>query len=155
MILQFFAYLEARALLHPLLRFNLPVPVQVGAEVAVAADADIGKVLQQLCHQQTEGRALFRRAGVLGISVAVKPALIADADGMFVVAAAMRTGLFQGAGTEHCAVLADVVMVADTLETAAAMCRQQVVLRQATVFACGGAMHHDVVDFSHWLVISC
>ena len=36
-VLKFFTYLEARTLLHPLPRLHLPVTVQIGTEVAVAA----------------------------------------------------------------------------------------------------------------------
>lgn len=82
-------HLEARALLHPFFRFYLSVPVQVGAEVAVAADAGVAEVLQQLLHQQAQGGALLRRAGITGMPVAVKPALVADAYRVLVVTAAV------------------------------------------------------------------
>ena len=46
-------HLEARALLHPLPCLDRSVAVQVGAEVAVSADADVAlEAAQQLGHQQ-------------------------------------------------------------------------------------------------------
>ena len=44
-VLKFFTYLEARTLLHPLPRLHLPVTVQIGTEVAVAAYTGVPELL--------------------------------------------------------------------------------------------------------------
>lgn len=148
-VLKFFTYLEARALLHPLPRLHRPIPVQVGTEVAVAAYAGVPEPLQQLVHQQPEGRALLRRTGILRISPGIQPALVADAYRILVVTAAMRAGHFQGTGAEHGTVAPDIVVIARRAEAAAAVLCLQSLGSKRMALPRGAAMHHDVVDFSH------
>ena len=93
------AYLEARALLHPLPGLHRSVSVQVGTEVAMSAHPHfILEAAQQLCHEQAECRALFRCAGVFRISRSVQSAFVADAYRMLVVALHMRPHKLDGAG---------------------------------------------------------
>lgn len=149
MILQFFTYLKARALFHPLPRFHYSVPVQVGTKVAVAADAGVAELLQQLMHQQPECRALLRRTSIFRISQGIQPAFVAEADTVGIVPLHVRAGQFQGTGAEHGAVAPDIVMVARRAETAAAVLCFQSFGSKRIALPRGAAMHHDVVDFSH------
>lgn len=65
------------------------------------------------------------------------------------VTAAMRTGQFQGTGSEHSTVSPDIVVIARRAEaTAAVLCLQNLGSKR-TALPRGAAMHHDVVDFSH------
>ncbi|EGF55754.1 hypothetical protein HMPREF9446_02577 [Bacteroides fluxus YIT 12057] len=61
----------------------------------------------------------------------------------------MRAGQLQGAAVEYASVPADVVMIAGSTESAAAVLSLQSFGSKRIAFPCGAAMHHDVVDFSH------
>ena len=147
--LQLAAYLEARALLHPLPGLHRSVSVQVGAEVAMSAHPHfILEAAQQLCHEQVECRALFRCTGVFRISRSVQSALVTDAYRMLVVALHMRPHKLDGAGVGDGTVTADVVVVADAVEAAAQVVVLQVGHGVGTVLTGGAAMDNQVIDFS-------
>ena len=148
-VLKFFTYLEARTLLHPLPRLHLPVTVQIGTEVAVAAYTGVPELLKQLVHQQVQGRTLLRRTGILRISPGIQSAFVADAYRILVVTATMRTGQFQGTGSEHGTVSPDIVVVARRAEAATAVLCLQSFGSERMALSRGAAMHHDVVNFSH------
>lgn len=65
------------------------------------------------------------------------------------MSAAMRTDDFERTGTQHGAVFAHVIVIADAVETTTAMNHFQLFGRKRTVRTGGGAMNDDVIDFSH------
>ena len=86
---------------------------------------------------------------VLASRPGIQPAFVADTYRILVVTAAMRTGQFQGTGSEHSTVSPDIVVIARRAEaTAAVLCLQNLGSKR-TALPRGAAMHHDVVDFSH------
>lgn len=149
MILEFAAHVEARALLYPFFRLYLAVAVLVGTEVAMTAEAGVGKLLQQLGGEQAQGGALRRGAGVRGVAPGVQPAFVADADAVGVLAAAVGADDLQRAGAQHGAVLAHVVVIAYAAEAAAAVDGFQLVHRELTVRTGGGTVDDKMSDFSH------
>ena len=127
--------LEARAFLHPLFRLYPSVPVQVRAEVAMSADADIVfEPFQQLRHKQTQGTALLRRACILGTPFRVQTAFIAYPDATGIVPLAMCADKLYRTGIHHLPVTTDIVVVTDASEPATTMYRfQDVYKRQGTL----------------------
>lgn len=65
------------------------------------------------------------------------------------VTATMRTGQFQGTGSEHGTVSPDIVVVARRAEAATAVLCLQSFGSERMALSRGAAMHHDVVNFSH------
>ena len=63
--------------------------------------------------------------------------------------ATMRTGQFQGTGSEHGTVSPDIVVIARRAEAATAVLCLQSFGSERMALPRGAAMHHDVVDFSH------
>lgn len=112
-------YFKARTLFQPFHGLHHTVAVAVGAEVAVTAEAGVAELHQQPGDQQTEGRALLWGAGVLGATVGVETAFVADADGILVVAFHMGAGTLQGAGEVDGAVTTKVVVIARAVVAAA------------------------------------
>lgn len=96
--LQFAGHVEAGTLLCPLGRLHRAVAVEVGAEVAVAADTGVAELLQQLADEQAQGRTLFGRTGILGTAFGIQSAFVADAHGVAVAASHVCAGLLQRAG---------------------------------------------------------
>lgn len=133
MIVPLLLHLKARARLHPLFRFNLPVLVQVRTEVAMANDAATGKVIQYLAHQQPEMLALRGSTRICGTSLAVQSTLVADADAVLVETLCVCTDSFQRTGRFYVAVLADIKVVARTLEAPAAVAHFKVLFREIPV----------------------
>ena len=81
--------------------------------------------------------------------VAVQSAFVADTYRILVVTAAMRTGQFQGTGSEHSTVSPDIVVIARRAEaTAAVLCLQSLGSKR-TALPRGAAMHHNQVDNPH------
>ncbi len=96
--LQLAGHVEAGTLLGPLGRLHRAVAVEVGAEVAVAADTGVAELLQQLADEQAQGRTLFGRTGILGTAFGIQSAFVADAHGVAVAASHVCAGLLQRAG---------------------------------------------------------
>ena len=96
--LQLAGHVEAGTLLCPLGRLHRAVAVEVGAEVAVAADTGVAELLQQLADEQAQGRTLFGRTGILGTAFGIQSAFVADAHGVAVAASHVCAGLLQRAG---------------------------------------------------------
>ena len=85
-------------------------------EVAMTKDAGIGVVNLQGAKQRHEGALLGRGTGVGGLAIGIKASLVADADGMGIVATGMGTYHILGAALVQLAVLGDVIMVAGGLK---------------------------------------
>ena len=81
----------------------------------MAQDDGAGEEAVQVGEEGTEALALGRGAGVGGESEEVEAALVADADGVAVVAAAVGAFLPQGTALVDLPVSGDVVVVADVL----------------------------------------
>ena len=123
--------------------------VQVGAEVAVTADAAAGVVHAHEHQQDVEGMLLVDGAGIGGTAVFVKAAFIADADAVGVVALGVSAGLGDGTEGFDVAVLTDVEMIACAGEAPAQVVCCQVVFRVVAVAAGGGTVDNDKIDESH------
>ena len=61
----------------------------------------------------------------------------------------MRSDSLNRAGEKCCAVLADIVVIACSVETAAAMHQVESLRREHTIPLRSGTMHHDQIDSSH------
>ncbi len=61
----------------------------------------------------------------------------------------MRSDSLNRAGEKCCAVLADIVVIACSVETTAAVHRVQIKGCQFLVFTGGGTVNHDQTDLSH------
>ena len=140
---------EAGTFFYPFFGFYLAVMVQVGAEVAVAADAAAGVVHAHEHQQDVEEMLLVDGAGIGGTAVFVKAAFVADADAMGVVAFGVSAGLGDGAEGFDVAVLTDVEMIACAGEAPAQVVCCQVVFRVVAVAAGSGTVDNDKIDESH------
>ena len=120
-------HLKARALLHPFFGFNLSVPVQVGAKVPMSADAAARIVQQQRAHQHAQRMALPPGTRIGRPPFFVQSALIADADGTCVAASCMRPNPPDGAHGFYIPVLADIKVIAASIESPAAVGRLKAV----------------------------
>ena len=116
-----FRHLKARALLHPFFGFNLSVPVQVGAKVPMSADAAARIVQQQRAHQHAQRMALPPGTRIGRPPFFVQSALIADADGTCVAASCMRPNPPDGAHGFYIPVLADIKVIAASVESPASV----------------------------------
>ena len=141
-------HLKARALLHPFFGFNLSVPVQVGAKVPMSADAAARIVQQQRAHQHAQRMALPPGTRIGRPPFFVQSALIADADGTCVAASCMRPNPPDGAHGFYIPVLADIKVIAASIESPAAVGRLKVVLRKTTVGTRGRTVNHNQINFS-------
>lgn len=110
-------HLKARTSLHPLFRLNLPVPVQVGTQVAMSANAAAGIITQQREDKHMHRMNLPLGTGIGRATVAVESALIADAYRVSVVSFRMRTDLFDGTGSLYVPIFPDIEMIPHTVET--------------------------------------
>ncbi len=141
--------IEAGTLFYPFLRLYFAVMVQVGAEVAVTAEAGGGVVSQQGHDEDTEGVLLEGGAGIGGAAVFVQSAFVAEGDAVGVVATGVGTGSFDWAQGNDVAVHSDVIVITCAGESPAQVVCCQVVLRVAAVAAGGGAVDNDKIDESH------
>ena len=117
-LLEFLRHIEARALFNPLFRFYLTVSVQVRREVSVSAHPAAGKSLLQLPDEQPERGTLCRSPGVCRASPAVQTTFIADTDRVSVEAFYVGSDAFEGTGEVQRSILADVIMIACSVEPA-------------------------------------
>ena len=126
-------HLKARTSLHPLFRLNLPVPVQVGTQVAMSANAAAGIITQQREDKHMHRMNLPLGTGIGRATVAVESALIADAYRVSVVSFRMRTDLFDGTGSLYVPILADIEMIPHTVETTSPVAHIQIIFGEIPV----------------------
>ena len=84
----------------------------------MTADEGFGELFLELDQEGDEGAALGDGAGVLGFAAGIEAAFVADADGAAVEGTAMGAYFVQAAVLSGCAVLADVIMIANVDEAA-------------------------------------
>ena len=89
-----------------------------GIEIMVAQHQRLGIAFPQVFEETLHGGLLCLRARVLGVSLAVEPALVAHTDGVLVVVPAVCAHLLLRPPRPDDTFTVDVVMVADVLETA-------------------------------------
>ena len=80
-------------MLDPLVRFDAAVAVQVGREVAVTHDDGAGELVVEASEKGAHALTLGSGARVAGIAGRIQSTLVADADGVLVVALAVGTHL--------------------------------------------------------------
>ena len=114
-----------------------------GIEVVVAEDEGTGEALLELAEEKEEGLALLGGAGVLGLTVLIEAAFVADADGGAVVVLTVGTDLVKGTTGQTGAVAADVVVVADIAEASALVVAAHLFGRVFLSGTRGGAVEDD------------
>jgi hypothetical protein len=119
----------------------------------MAKDAGIGVVDLQSTKQGDEGSFLGRGSGVVGLAIGIEASLIADADGMGIVATGMGTDHLLGAALVQLAVLGDVVMVARGLKAPTLVAGLEVLGGKVLGDFRGGAMDNNQVYSSHFTQI--
>ena len=147
-------HLKTGASLHPLFRLNLPVPVQVGTQVAMSANAATGIVTEQCKNEYPHGMNLPLGTCIRRAPVTVKPTLIADADTAQVVSLCVRANPFNRTGRLYIPILADIEMVTCPVEATPAMAHFQIIFREIPVRPGGGTVDHNQVNLSHRPVLS-
>lgn len=85
-------------------------------------------------------------AGVLGIALGVKTALVTDADGTAVDGTAVGSDVENAATLYHLAALADVEVIADGAELAGLVVAQELLLAIVLVLARGGTVEDYEAD---------
>ena len=141
---------KTRTRLYPFFGFYLSVTVEVGAEVAMPAEAAAGIIAQQQHYEHPQGVFLKIGAGIGRMSVRIESAFVADAQTVGVVAADMRTGLCHGTERLYIAVPADIIVITCAGEAPAQVVCCQVMFGVATVTAGSGTVNDDEVDKSHF-----
>lgn len=144
-----FSYIKAGAFFDPLFGFNLAVSVQIGAEIAMPAHLAAGIFFLQSPYQHVEGVFLPHGHRVLGPSPAIQSALVADADTFQIMPFCMGADLLQRAGGLYIPVLADIKVIARSVEAAPPVTYVEVVLCEVAILARGGAVHHNEINLSH------
>ena len=116
----------------------------------MAEDVRLGVLAPKLFQQFLQGDLLLRRTGIGRFAVGRQPALVADADGVLVVASGMCTDELLVAGVVCRAVLSDVVVVTGEPEAGIVAC-DEVLDGEPTVTARGAAVDNDQINFTHRL----
>ena len=86
---------KTRTRLYPFFGFYLAVTVEVGAEVAMPAEAAAGIIAQQQHDEYPQRVFLKIGAGIGRMPPLVQPALVTNTDTVSVMAFGMRPGTFQ------------------------------------------------------------
>ena len=140
---------EAGAALQPFVGRDAAVAVPVGREVAVAQDDGGGVVVVQLRQQAPHTLALRVGARVAGLALRVQTTLVADADRVLVVAAAVGSRQRERTSRVDGAVACDVVVVADVTAPLPDVVAPALLQGVALPGPCGRAMQDDHGDGSH------
>ena len=119
-------------------------------KVAMAKDAGIGVVDLQGAEQRHEGTLLSRGTGVGGFAIGIEASLIADADGMGVVATGVGTNHIFGTALVQLTVLSDVIVVARGLKAPTLVASLEVLGGKVLGDFGGGAMDNNQVYSSHF-----
>ena len=132
-----------------ILFLGIKAGARFGGELSMAVDRGTREALPQFTDQRQQRCLLGGGAGVLGLALAVKPADIADADGMGIVALAVGTGFLEGAALVDRPVEVNNVVVADVRELALQMPLADLLDGNLLPFPRCGAVDNDLIDASH------
>jgi hypothetical protein len=115
-------------------------------------DGSAGILLLQLGNEFPECSTLFRRAGIGRFkSVSIKPAYVADANGVDVVPQAVGANDINRAAGADAAVQIDYVVVAYGAEAPGAVPAVQVLDGKVAAGGCGAAVDYYLCYLSHFL----
>ena len=142
---------KTRTRLYPFFGFYLAVTVEVGAEVAMPAEAAAGIIAQQQHDEHPQRVFLKIGAGIGRIPPLVQPALVTNTDTVSVMAFGMRPGTFQRPERLYIAVPADIIVITCAGESPAQVVCGQLMFGITTVATGSGTMNDDEVDKSHFL----
>ena len=142
---------KTRTRLYPFFGFYLAVTVEVGAEVAMPAEAAAGIIAQQQHDEYPQRVFLKIGAGIGWIPPLIQPALVTNADTVSVMAFGMRPGTFQRPERLYITVPADIIVITCAGESPAQVVCGQLMFGIATVATGSGTMNDDEVDKSHFL----
>ncbi len=142
---------KTRTCLYPFFGFYLAVTVEVGAEVAMPAEAAAGIIAQQQHDEYPQRVFLKIGAGIGRIPPLIQPALVTNADTVSVMAFGMRPGTFQRPERLYITVPADIIVITCAGESPAQVVCGQLMFGIATVATGSGTMNDDEVDKSHFL----
>lgn len=142
---------KTRTRLYPFFGFYLAVTVEVGAEVAMPAEAAVGVIAQQQHDEHPQRVFLKIGAGIGTMPPLIQPALVTNADTVSVMAFGMRPGTFQRPERLYITVPADIIVITCAGESPAQVVCGQLMFGIATVATGSGTMNDDEVDKSHFL----
>ena len=142
---------KTRTRLYPFFGFYLAVTVEVGAEVAMPAEAAAGIIAQQQHDEYPQRVFLKIGAGIGRIPPLIQPALVTNADTVSVMAFGMRPGTFQRPERLYITVPADIIVITCAGESPAQVVCGQLMFGITTVATGSGTMNDDEVDKSHFL----
>ena len=142
---------KTRTRLYPFFGFYLAVTVEVGAEVAMPAEAAAGIIAQQQHDEYPQRVFLKIGAGIGRMPPLVQPALVTNTDTVSVMAFGMRPGTFQRPERLYITVPADIIVITCAGESPAQVVCGQLMFGIATVASGSGTMNDDEVDKSHFL----
>ena len=142
---------KTRTRLYPFFGFYLAVTVEVGAEVAMPAEAAAGIIAQQQHDEYPQRVFLKIGAGIGRIPPLIQPALVTNADTVSVMAFGMRPGTFQRPERLYITVPADIIVITCAGESPAQVVYGQLMFGIATVATGSGTMNDYEVDKSHFL----
>ena len=142
---------KTRTRLYPFFGFYLAVTVEVGAEVAMPAEAAVGIIAQQQHDEYPQRVFLKIGAGIGRMPPLIQPALVTNADTVSVMAFGMRPGTFQRPERLYITVPADIIVITCAGESPAQVVCGQLMFGIATVATGSGTMNDDEVDKSHFL----
>ena len=141
---------KTRTRLYPFFGFYLAVTVEVGAEVAMPAEAAAGIIAQQQHDEYPQRVFLKIGAGIGRMPPLVQPALVTNTDTVSVMAFGMRPGTFQRPERLYITVPADIIVITCAGESPAQVVCGQLMFGVATVTAGSGTVNDDEVDKSHF-----
>ena len=142
---------KTRTRLYPFFGFYLAVTVDVGAEVAMPAEAAAGIIAYQQHDEHPQRVFLKIGAGIGTMPPLIQPALVTNADTVSVMAFGMRPGTFQRPERLYITVPADIIVITCAGESPAQVVCGQLMFGIATVATGSGTMNDDEVDKSHFL----
>ena len=142
---------KTRTRLYPFFGFYLAVTVEVGAEVAMPAEAAVGIIAQQQHDEHPQRVFLKIGAGIGTMPPLIQPALVTNADTVSVMAFGMRPGTFQRPERLYITVPADIIVITCAGESPAQVVCGQLMFGITTVATGSGTMNDDEVDKSHFL----
>ena len=140
--------------LEPLLHVEARAGLLDPWQVSVAYDLGIGIVDGQVLQKAYQGSLLGWGAGVGRIAVLVQAALIADADAVGIVMLGMGAHLILWAAWIDDAILRDVEVIADALETTSFVACLQGLYGEVLRYFCGRTVDDDQIDFTHGFLMN-
>ncbi len=138
--------IEAGALLHPLLRLDDAVAVEVGAEVTMPANGAFGVNDEQLADEETQRFPLLQCAGVGWRSVGKQPAFVSDTNAVGIETTDMCADMIERTHGENVAVAGDVEVIAAAVEASLAVDAVEALRGEGTVTPGSGAVHYNEID---------